>query len=971
MVANRLMETILALLGRGRKTSTLMVYFFIQGSTLNILTILSTTLFLQQLGAKSLPLMYIAVNVLSIILQVTTAANPNFSSFRLLNQVTMITIGFLIVSGVTFWNGLVSDDGHLSVIATIVLFGFIIGSRIFESFSSALFFNIVYELYPIREAKMKVPHLLTIGSVGVILTGFSVKPIMTFISVPLIILICAAILFFDYLLLQKVGSLLKIVGVRSSGRQASAEDQAAQEAALSLSKASEHDESFDPQGLEYSMDETEDAVVGKTDGPEPQEELPPGWVDLLDSPLIRTMALVTILATFLKFFLDFQFSRSVEIQFPNQADLAAFLGMYESVLTIVVLGIQAFLTAPVFLKYKIGTVSALLPVCMVVLCLMDAGWPTFLPIILTKFIFSILSNGFYKPSGTILLGPFASRIRERARLVITAATSLGCLSVGIALSIGLKEVSPRPYFLMMTGMALSAYYLSRSLDKNYQATLSENLKSADKDVKIENVRALRVVSGDYAVDWMLELLHRDDTNLRMQVLREVKYLNKKPARRFLQKVLDSHTDERLRSYALKEASICLGTEALDLLKPHLEEDDPRIRANAIEAIAMIPGSSRAIEAIRPFLNDPHHRIRGAAIHGILEISGAPSDLELAIDRLVEMVRSSKAIDRASAAAVMGLLEYPFFLDPLIHLVQDDRPQVVTRAIESLEALRAHEAVPVMSRLAEVTENAALRERYRQACERIEDETASTLMQVMGQLSAEERQRMKDALSGIKHGVRAQVILRALTLKSARTRESVIAYLHTASHVDASALVQECLSSEPPSIRPALDAMRQGRFRGERAISRLISGFMNQENSRLLYDYLKEVWDRVRATLILAQEFAPSDHRQDALARRRRRLLSHGFLLVSLRSIRPSESVEVLDKALEGDRFVASMSYELLIQHVGQHFSKELIPLLEDLREPSKMKRSSSEYAIGQERELIASATNNSRKLRSVESEVSS
>jgi hypothetical protein len=75
-------------------------------------------------------------------------------------------------------------------------------------------------------------------------------------------------------------------------------------------------------------------------------------------------------------------------------------------------------------------------------------------------------------------------------------------------------------------------------------------------------------------------------------------------------------------------------------------------------------------------------------------------------------------------------------------------------------------------------------------------------------------------------------------------------------------------------------------------------------------------------------------------------------MVSLQSEDPQETVELLEKALEGDRFISSMSYELLGQQLGQDVCHELIPLLDDLREPEKMKVHPSAAAVDAEREIM-------------------
>jgi hypothetical protein len=206
--------------------------------------------------------------------------------------------------------------------------------------------------------------------------------------------------------------------------------------------------------------------------------------------------------------------------------------------------------------------------------------------------------------------------------------------------------------------------------------------------------------------------------------------------------------------------------------------------------------------------------------------------------------------------------------------------------------------------------------------------------VLDTLSGEERARLLEHLREVQHSVRSQVLVRALSLESQRARRAVVAYLHRAVHPDAPSLVAACLATPRPSVAPALEAMRAGGYRGEGSIAWLIWGFLDEENTLLLKSHLAGVWERVRATLALYGRWPEGSPEEAQVARRRARLLAHGFTLVSLMSPRPREVVEALEKALEGDRFVSSISMEYVSTRVDPEAASNLVPLLEDLRQPA-------------------------------------
>jgi HEAT repeat protein len=657
----------------------------------------------------------------------------------------------------------------------------------------------------------------------------------------------------------------------------------------------------------------------------------------MGSDLVANMVWVSFVVSFLKFLQDYQYSAALAQHYQDQASLAAFLGYYESAITVLILAVQTSLTSPLLRRLKLGVVVAMLPGTMAVTCALGAMAPTLAVIVGAKVVYTILSNGFYNPAGSLLVGPLEPGARDRARLAVSTSTSAGCLSLGVLLQLGMKKLAAGTCFSVMAIMFAVAYLLSRRLDRAYLAELGRELSATDVGRRMSNVRALRVVSQTYAAERIIELIADPDPYVRERAVREVKFLGRWPARRVLERVLAGKADARVRATALAEVVGVLGDEALDLAMREVSDPDRRIQANALEAVAAV-GNETAVATLRDHLESTDHRLRAIAAVGLVRATHDTASLERALGVVAGMARAPDPLWRATAAVSMGELGYPFFAGALLVLVADPVDQVSDRAIEALERMRAQDAAPALLRLSSRPELAHRAGRLEAACTTLEDEGARDLLAVMESLSGEERARLTEHLRDVRHSVRAQVLRHALSLASARARQAVVAYLHRATHSGAPALVAACLASDPPSIAPALDAMRSGDYRGEEAISRLLVGFLDAGNAELLRAYLREVWGRVRATVVLARRHDPGSREAAELARRRSRLLAHGFALVGLHSRKPRQVVESLVKALEGDRFVASLSMELVAARIGHRAAADLIPLLEELGRPEPATR---------------------------------
>ncbi len=126
----------------------------------------------------------------------------------------------------------------------------------------------------------------------------------------------------------------------------------------------------------------------------------------------------------------------------------------------------------------------------------------------------------------------------------------------------------------------------------------------------------------------------------------------------------------------------------------LRHPDPRVRANALEALWGMTGNG-VQNVLLEGLQDPHHRVQGNALLGLYRL-GDP----LSIGRIFSMARHSQELFRAAAAWVMAASGDLRFLPEVERMVQDPSPMVHARAERSLEALRErqryYDSRPVVS-----------------------------------------------------------------------------------------------------------------------------------------------------------------------------------------------------------------------------------------------------------------------------------
>jgi HEAT repeat protein len=141
-----------------------------------------------------------------------------------------------------------------------------------------------------------------------------------------------------------------------------------------------------------------------------------------------------------------------------------------------------------------------------------------------------------------------------------------------------------------------------------------------------------------------------------------------------------HPDPHLRSKAV----LMIGREQrnLDWVRHRMAEADPRVRANAVEALW-----GRHTEEARALLqaatSDPHNRVVGNALLELYRMGHLS-----AIAGLFRMAGEESALFRASGAWAMGETADPRFAEVLGRMLGDAGDAVRKRAFESLRRIKA-------------------------------------------------------------------------------------------------------------------------------------------------------------------------------------------------------------------------------------------------------------------------------------------
>jgi hypothetical protein len=150
-----------------------------------------------------------------------------------------------------------------------------------------------------------------------------------------------------------------------------------------------------------------------------------------------------------------------------------------------------------------------------------------------------------------------------------------------------------------------------------------------------------------------------------------------------------HSDPRLRSKAV--LMVGRANKSPGWLRQRLAETDPRVRANAIEALWGID-SDTSRQILQAMLQDPSSRVAANAIVGLYQLGESSAVAELA-----KMAAHQSPMFRASAGWAIGQTADCRFADTLARMLQESNVAVRRQAFASLPRLKARVAAEAQSR----------------------------------------------------------------------------------------------------------------------------------------------------------------------------------------------------------------------------------------------------------------------------------
>jgi HEAT repeat protein len=609
----------------------MLAYAFCMGAALTIFDTAAYSLFLAEFSGDMLPYIYLGgAVIITVVGAILTKFEDKFTLSRWLTLLLLLLLAttVVLVLGIELFN------------STWLIFLLLIWGEVAATLIDLAFWGLADRLYDIRQGK-RLFGLISSGELTAgMIVGFSIPILVRWLGTTRLLWITAigfALCFVIFLIILR----------KFSERLAEEEEE----------------------------EETD----------QPTETSTNKFFDLLKNRYIALMFLLSAFTIVGFYFMDFAFFSQIESQYPNEDDLARFLGIFFGVSQGIQLFITTFLAGRFLNRFglKFGLIGLPLMVTIGTLFLITTqafiGLAGLIIGILTliKLIDGILRTTINDPATQLLYQPIPADKQLSLRTLIDAVFSpiFGGLAGLALLLFTLVDALTFIHLLFITFIIFAGWYVvAFLLTREYPAALTQALSK-----RILEGDALTFIDAS-SVEVLQSKLDSPRFGDVLYCLDILERFGHESLPQALIAKLD-HPLPEIRLDVLKRIERLDITAAVPEIKQRIErEESSDVLAVGLQTLGTLD-ELEAIDLVAPYTNDPDLQVRQGAIVGVLRGGGIVGILQVG-RQLLALTTSSDPSERQLVAQVLGEIGMYQFYQPLLELLQDPDTQVRQAALEA-------------------------------------------------------------------------------------------------------------------------------------------------------------------------------------------------------------------------------------------------------------------------------------------------
>jgi HEAT repeat protein len=391
-----------------------------------------------------------------------------------------------------------------------------------------------------------------------------------------------------------------------------------------------------------------------------REEIKRGYRHVRGSGLLRWIALASILLSVLYFSISLPFSRAVTERYPNENQLAAFLGTFNGLSTAAAFLASLFLANRLFARYGIMT-------CLFFFtCMYLAGFaglallPVFAIIVFFRFVQMLSLSGIADPAYQAMFNIIPSDRRDQARTFIDGIPAqAGTMIAGLILIVGEQTLEPRQLYLVGLAAAGLCAFVIWQARRGYNLELVQALQAGRQTFFLSEQRPFGGYQQDAATAAAaLNGLRHPDATIRYLSLEILAHVQGPEVVREITLGLKD-TDALVRAAAVRALAEARPASALHEITAALRDPEPEVRLEAVSALSEFVMSQPALKhEITVMLEDPDARVSTRAalclINSRRSTRGKKAREVLQAEKLLyDLAARSSEQERLNAIAALG------------------------------------------------------------------------------------------------------------------------------------------------------------------------------------------------------------------------------------------------------------------------------------------------------------------------------
>jgi AAA family ATP:ADP antiporter len=412
--------------------------------------------------------------------------------------------------------------------------------------------------------------------------------------------------------------------------------------------------------------------------------------------------------------LEQQLYMASESEVAGTDSITSFLAEITFYISLIGFVIQIYFTSRIYSLLGIGFAMAVLPASLgltaVVILLNKALWASSV----ARVSDSALRYSLDKTTRETLFLPLSAELKLKAKgfVDVVADRFIGKGVGSVVLLIAIQWLKLEWWQLSILSLVYCGLWLglTRMAKKEYLSVFRRSIET----MSLEPERLTREAGDAATLETLVEELASTDDE---RVLRSIEFLEQLSKRNLITPLLLHHHSPRIRARAIaavKGAAPAVLERWAPALEKSLRDDDPDVRAAAISALSSVrEGDVRGL--VRPYVNDGDPRIAATAAVTLAESEDENDRAEArrVLERLAGDGRDAMAPSRREAARAIARTTDPRFRQLLLPLMHDADSAVAREAIASARLLDDSDLLFVPT-LISLTRNRRLKNAAREA-----------------------------------------------------------------------------------------------------------------------------------------------------------------------------------------------------------------------------------------------------------------